>query len=199
MTIFTRITTGQSIAAATFNDPMVELESAISAGWSLIADYTAVATVSTITLSSIPSTYTDLYMSLSLASASSQTARLVFNGDTNAANYETVIFTLSYAGGLLTQQQTGLDRIHMTRFVPSGQTAGATAQYSAGNINIPKYTGTHPKTIYAQSAFNESTDYFVTNVIGRYLGTAAISSILVQGQSGDLIAGSHVALYGRGS
>lgn len=71
--VFTRITNGQSIDAATFNNPMTQLETGLQGGLTTIASGILGSSAFAISITSIPATFKDLILVANMASVSPST------------------------------------------------------------------------------------------------------------------------------
>ena len=169
--------------------------------YTLIASYTATGTVSDITFSSIPSTYTDLCVKYSLRSNSTsgttEYCLFRFNND-SGSNYTTRSIT---AGGTSTSSGT---RASQTELWSNNSSTGAndandTANtFSNGEIYIPNYLSSTQKSASIDDlAENNST---TTNKLGLaagiWTGTAAINAIKIFPLSGSWVQYTTAYLYG---
>lgn len=161
----------------------------------LISTTTVSTPVASITLSSLPQTYTDLLIVVSPRSDSASTALnllMQFNGDTGA-NYAYKYLrgsgaTVGVGGG------TGQTSILANSVVP-GSTATAN---TFGNITytIPNYAGSLSKMVLNNgvSENNAATSYQTLNG-GAWTSTAAITSIAFT-TTGNFVANTVVSVYG---
>ena len=150
--------------------------------------YTALATTtvavaaSSITFSSIPATYRDLVVVMSGTLSADSGVRVVFNGDTNTANYSRVFME---GNGSSASSGSGADN----RFIEVG-----TSQ-SNFVLQVLDYSATDKhKTSLARS--NQSNRIVWANA-GRWANTAAVTSLMIDPDSVTLLAvGTTIGLYG---
>jgi hypothetical protein len=168
-----------------------------------IAGSTLTGTASSFTFSSIPNTYTNLYLigSLRTNEASTLTGlRLRFNGDTGA-NYLRELLQ-SYQGGSGIRTETTVTNAFDTN-IYSGAAGGAdqTANFfSALDIFIPNYAGSLRKRAIINSGAdttNTSNFYWQTDQIqAAWNNTSAITTIELAPYNGSFVANSSLFLYG---
>jgi hypothetical protein len=150
---------------------------------------------SSITFSSIPATFTDLYLLVSVRStinATNDAGYLVFNSDTNSSNYS---FRQLRGDG-------------SNAFSNSGTFGGAFALRSSGNtatsntfgnngVYIPNYRVSAAKSVSADSVSeNNASSVGMSLWASLWTGTAAITSIQLRPETGDWVTGSSATLYG---
>lgn len=162
-----------------------------------ISSQVLTGTASSVTLSSIPGTYTDLIIRMSVRTNYASVTDILaiqVNGDTTA-NYSTVT--------LISDGSTASSSKQMNSgYGQSGRTnsAGSTASvFGAAEIYIPNYTLTSSRqfSTFGVSETNAATGVYVTSVANLYRGTSAISSITLYPLNGTaLVAGSRFDLYG---
>jgi hypothetical protein len=155
----------------------------MAATYTPIQTYTASGSQSSITFSSIPSTYTDLIMVFAGTSASTSNLTMQFNGDT-ASNYS------------------------VTRLYGTGTAAGSDRQSTQTGMNLGYVLGTGiTNDIYQVFNYANTTTY--KTAIGRsnntgdsaqagvglWRSTAAITSITIVA-SGNFSSASTFTLYG---
>jgi len=163
-----------------------------------IAKTVLTTTQSSITLNSIPSTYTDLLLVVSArndsASVGIENIRLRPNNSTSLV----YSFTIGYSSppnGASTNS-SGNNNINIY-----GNPGGSTTANTFGNIEIyiPNYTSSTNKPIsYTSVGENNDATMTFANVIGAGLwsDTTTISSIVLQSSSGSFVSGSRFDLYG---
>lgn len=161
------------------------------ATYTYIASSTLGSAASTITLSSIPSTYTDLVCVFSLRQnfSGANWAEISMQFNSSTSNQISKWYYNS-AGGAGSQTQTS--------FAFQGNSTLSTANsFSIHKMYIPNYTGSHTKTF---SLSNFTTDNSATilqyEVAGQWTNTSAINRIDILGTLGTFVAGSSVYLYG---
>jgi len=148
----------------------------------------------TISFSSIPSTYTDLCLKISLRSAYSSNADnlgISFNGSTASFSLKLLYGT----GTVATSYGSASDNNNVAALPAATATANT---FGNGDIYIPNYTGSTYKSISADSASENNTtaaqQYFYA---GLWSNTAAITSIqLTSGNSQNFVQYSTAYLYG---
>ncbi len=147
-----------------------------------------------ITLSSIPNTYDDLYVVLSVRSTNADDGLFFrFNNTTANTSWRNL---LGYSTGVLSQSGTGW-------LAGGGVRSGiGTSDYTNVGIYIPNYAGSSPKTASVDSVSpengNNGYQFLVANL---WNDTAAINRIDFYMQGGSMASGSKVSVYGikRGS
>jgi len=144
-----------------------------------------------ISFSSIPQTYTDLTLAISIRSGSSNDVLYVrINGDTSA----TTTMILEGNGASVTPNTSTTNTFVRFGTITS---AASASSFSNGLAYFPNYTGSAQKTVSVDyvSENNGSTAY-QTIVAGKFPVTAAITSILVTNTGGSLAEFSTAYLYG---
>jgi hypothetical protein len=146
-----------------------------------------------ITLSSIPSTYTDLLVKISgrgLQTGVQTTYDLRFNG--SSANWDSSNARIYGNGAAATSDSTSPPYLFAT-----GTTATANV-FSNDEIYIPNYTTAtlyKPVVTYTAAETNATTQYLGTQA-GNWQDTAAITSITLTGVINNFIQYTTVYLYG---
>jgi hypothetical protein len=149
---------------------------------------------STISFSSIPSTYTDLVLELSLRGTATglPDARIQFNGDTGS-NYKAQELTGNGASASANSYTTTDAHFHM------GGTSTTANTFTNTMIYIPNYAGSTQKP-FSGDAVNENntanTEVQVRLVSWLWTGTAAINAILLSTNTGNYAQYSSAYLYG---
>ena len=145
----------------------------------------------TITFSNIPQTYTDLKLVYSLRNASNNTTmQLTFNSDGARANY---LYRQFYGTGSAVNNDTQSD-LFWGNMDPSSYTANT---FSNGEIYIPNYLSANQKSVSTDSVIeNNATAAVTALLVGRWTGTAAITSIQLSCYIGTFAEFSSVTLYG---
>ena len=155
--------------------------------------YTPIATTTlgsaqaSISLSSIPSTYTDLLVVASIGSASPQQAYVIrFNSD-SATNYS---WTRLAGDGTTASSSRGTNQTYI-----SGFEIGSSTDTGAQIIHINNYSNTNVfKTALAR--INYAT-YHSSAIAGLWRSTSAINSITISSSGGaNIVTGSTLTLYG---
>jgi len=153
----------------------------------LIASYTAAGSVASIDFSSIPATYTDLYLLISTRvsdTGSGDDAVIAqFNADT-AANYSDIVL---YGGG---SSSTGsYTETSFRAGYSSGQSQTANT-FGNSSCYIPNYAGSNQKsgsTDWADEDNSSSTSYRGL-AAAKWTGTAAINAIKLKSITGKTFA-----------
>jgi hypothetical protein len=164
-----------------------------------IAESVLGASAASVTLSSIPGTYRNLFI---LWQARGDTAavntqmQLQFNGDTGA-NYDYIEenFRNGTASGAGAVAATAMSLDYLAASTaPVGTTGG-------GRIMIPNYAGTtFHKTVITEAFMRDgtvATSPFLSISGGDWRSTVAITSVLLKPTAGNFIAGSSFQLYGE--
>jgi hypothetical protein len=146
-----------------------------------LANVTLGSAVNSVTFSSIPATYRDLVLVLDGVSASDQTLGIEYNGDT-ASNYTFVRMfgTGSGSGGSSGGTEKNIGNFYTNR--------------SMGKVEIFDYSATDKHKIALSRMGAASNATFA--VAYRWANTAAITSLKVVTQGGNLNTGTTFALYG---
>lgn len=146
---------------------------------------------SSITFSSIPSTYTDLRVVFTLVGTSANpNCYLRFNSDT-ATNYSSTWLS-GYGTGYESLRGTNKSEIGMTWWGSIG-----TGKFGFYTADIFSYAGNTFKTVLISSNedFNGSGD--VSRFVGLWRSTSAISTILIKcDQTNGFGSGTIATLYG---
>lgn len=160
-----------------------------------IAEYTVGAGgVATVDFTSIPQTYTDLYLSVSVRGANSGGPESYFlyasfNGVTTNRTYR----RLEATGGSISYDTGSLAPICV-----AGGTAVGTNIFAAGSTHISNYSSTTANKNYysSWSSEHDSTASDVGIIAGLWQNSAAISSISIYLSSGNIAQHSRFSLYG---
>ncbi len=150
-----------------------------------LSTITLQAATSTLTFSSIPSTYRDLILSLeTFGTASSEFFSIYFNGDTTNTNYSRVI-AYSNSGG---NGSVAANNHYISAVYSSNR--------QLTNVQIFDYSvADKHKSLLTRVAAGQQSE--VVMVASRWANTAAISSISIVPVSGVFSAGSTFSIYGR--
>jgi hypothetical protein len=157
----------------------------------LIESKTLGTAASSIEFTSIPDSFTDLYILLSVRSTRSDitfsTVQVSFNGLTTNRSRRS-LYNVSGSVG----SDTGSDII----FVADSN--GATSNtFSNTSIYIPNYAGSTAKSVSIDSSTeNNGTPVFQELTAALWNSTAAITSVLISASGYDFVAGSTASLYG---
>lgn len=144
-----------------------------------------------ITFSSIPQTYTDLYLLVNIRSGSNNDVLFMrINGDTSATTSMIIEGNGSSAAANSSTTNT---------FVRFGTitSAASASTFSSGMAYLPNYTGSAQKTVSSDYVSeNNGTTAYQTIVAGRFPITAAITSLLISNTGSSLAEHSTASLYG---
>ena len=164
--------------------------------YTLISSNTLSSSAASVTFSSIPATYTDLVLKVSVrgdAAVVSNNLYCRFNGDTGA-NYS---YTQLYGNGATAASANGSPTNPSIYQGNVGASATAST-FSNVEIYIPSYTATQKKPFSADSAHetNATTAYRSANAL-LWQTTSAITSIDITIAGGSsFVSGSSFYLYG---
>lgn len=150
-----------------------------------IASQTLSSTTSSITFSSIPSTYRDLILIISAAASVNTGIRARFNGDTNT-NYTSVYLQGNGSSAFSATRSFGF--LDLSNFGPR-----TTFEFS-NIINLMDYSVTdkHKSILQRPNTPSASVEAYAS----RWASTSAISSIEIYVTSGTFSIGSVFSLFG---
>jgi len=158
---------------------------------------------SAITFSSIPQTYTDLFIIWSARGArvfQYDSAQIRFNSDTGS-NYSYIDMYMPNNGTTTTGNQTSrgiADRIYLTDVIPAANSTAST--FSAITIHIPNYTSSAQKVCLIEAAGEANTtstgDSVRLQLSGYWNNTSAINTISLAAYSANMAQYSSATLYG---
>lgn len=152
-----------------------------------LANITLGANVATVTFSSIAQTYRDLVLVMNGKSSTTNYLGIRFNSDSSATNYSIEMFgdgTSASSNAL-----NGTNFLYLQNNTPWN--TGALGVITA-NIFDYSQTDKH-KTVLSRSS---KSDTSTQALAGRWANTLAITSITVLANTGQLAAGTTLALYG---
>lgn len=157
-----------------------------------IATTTLGSAASTITFSSIPSTYTDLRLVITFSkeTATSQTSCVVrFNSDTGT-NYS---FTSVYGNGTsAASTRSTNDNYIYANFM----TDATSASLCFTSIDVFSYAGSTYKTVLTTGSGDKNGSGAVERIVGLWRSTSAINTVALISQIGNFAAGTTATLYG---
>jgi hypothetical protein len=156
---------------------------AVSA-YEVISTQTLSTTAATVTLSSIPQTYTDLVLVLRGTSTVDDTIMMQFNSDTGS-NYSWTQFGADGGSGVFSSRGSGLTSFRIGY--------GNTGQGSHITQVINYSNATTFKTSLSRS--NKGADD-VRAIVGLWRNTNAITSLTIIQTSGSFATGTTISLYG---
>jgi hypothetical protein len=161
----------------------------------LIASYSATGSVANITFSSIPSTYSDLVLKLSVRSnraTTQDTFKVTLNSITSGYSFKRV-----YGDGATAASDGSTGDATMTVGYSAGNSATAS---TFGNVElyIPNYAGSNYKSVSTDGVGeNNGTTAYAGLFASLSANTAAITSITIEGgTSATLLQYSSAYLYG---
>jgi hypothetical protein len=148
-----------------------------------------------IDFTSIPATYTDLVVKLSLrvnAGSGGYQTYVRFNGDT-AANYNWRNL-LGTGSAALSQNTSGDTGMRITMSNSSGDTAST---FGNSELYIPNYSGSTAKSVSADGVSeNNATSATADLAAGLWTGTAAITAVNIFASGANFVQYSTAYLYG---
>lgn len=159
-----------------------------------IATTTLGSAASSITFSSIPSTYTDLRLVYTVqGTASGQLCFTRFNGDTSGSTLYSL--TNLWADGTSVTSSANTSRSSWFDFQFGMPSSGS--NFAFGTIDIFSYAGSTYKTGLLTGSNDANGSGDVDRRVGLYRSTSAITSITLTPQaSGSFATGSSATLYG---
>jgi hypothetical protein len=159
----------------------------------LIETKTLVSAASSITFTSIPQTFTDLVLKVSLRSeraSSEDSANLIFNS--NSSNYSSRWLRRDDTNGV------GTGTLSNTLALLYQNTANLTSNtFSSAEVYIPNYTASQNKSYSVDTMQAHDGAAWGAILAGLWSNTSAITSITISVNVGpNFVAGSTVSLYG---
>jgi hypothetical protein len=161
-----------------------------------IASTTLASSQSTVTLSSIPSTYTDLMVLCSIKGdrqVNADPLEIVLNGTASGYSYTTL---LTVSGGITPGRGSADSRIYLDALVPQAF-FNATNLFNNVQVYLANYAGNKNKTLNVSGGFtsvNNASQTAIMAASALSTNTSAITSITFQGNG--YVAGSSFYLYG---
>lgn len=159
-----------------------------------IATATATGSSPNLLISSIPNTYTNLYIVAGLRSsdgrAGGQSASLTFNGDTGANYYKIALYADNTSGGSYPQNNVSTIELSCT------MNGGNANSFFSQSGHILQYKNTN---MWKTFIWRGDGGFFPANQlqIGYWRSTAAISSMNIQEPSNlNWVSGSYLSVYG---
>ena len=163
--------------------------------YELIASYEVGAGgASSIDFTSIPSTYTDLVLKVSLRAETSgiDAAKVTFNGSSSGYSYRSI-----WASGSGTPASYNGSSDGYFQLQYSGGTSSTASTFTNGEMYIPNYAGsTNKSASLDQVQENNATTAYIVPMALLWSNTAAITSIKIQQTTGNLAQYSTAYLYG---
>lgn len=153
-----------------------------------IATTTIGSATSSITFSSIPNTYTDLRIVLTLVAGATQYMQMDFNGDTST-NYA-VTWIDSSGTAIANGRTTNANYIDLSQRTAS---SGSVTFYA---IDILGYRGSTLKTCLQESNQDANGSGFVGRQVGLWRSTSAITTVRLFSGANIYGVGTVATLYG---
>ena len=180
--------------------PILGVLASAQQGAFAVGDYESIATTtvgsggtSTITFSSIPSTYTHLQLRASWVPSTGAYLKLNINSDTTGSNY----YSHSLFGTGTTAGASNLVGSSYPFVVMNGATGPSANEVASTVIDILDYTVTNKtKTVRALTGWDGNGTGCVELDSGYYAGTSAVSTLTFNLSSGSFNQYTKFALYG---
>ena len=163
--------------------------------YSLIASNTLSSSAASVTFSSIPSTYTDLVLSVCARTNDTgpENLQIYFNTDT-ATNYSTTY--LQGNGASATSARYTSQSVIQNPNTVEGTTYTSNT-FGSIEIYIPSYTASQNKPVSLSGASeNNATTAYINNGAGLWRNTAAITQIVIDQSGANFVSVSSFFLYG---
>lgn len=162
-----------------------------------IATTTLSSAATTYTFSSIPATYTDLKLILSLRSTgaySGNTGLFYFNGNNTGSNYNE---TWLKGNGTAASASRSMSNPYFSNTLDCPAASSTAGQYSLVIIDILGYRGSTYKTVLSQTSNEKNGSGTTLSAIHLWNNTAAITSVSIGMGAGEQLAiGTTATLYG---
>jgi hypothetical protein len=158
--------------------------------YTLIEAKTLGSATSSVTFTTIPQTYTDLLLRVSLRSSTANfPLYLVFNSS-SPINVSSKFLEGSGSAASSYSDSTGLAGY-------TGRSIQTTDTFGSGDIYIPNYTSSNAKS-FSSDTLNENngTEAYMAMAALLWTGTAAITQIEVKKLTEDFVTNSTFYLYG---
>lgn len=166
----------------------------MSTNMTLIEAKTLTTTAANFTFSSIPATYTDLCIVVSARSDTSSTQDGLWISQINGSGSNLSNIWLRGSGSGTTSSTSALYGILVGQINAANSTAST---FSNLSIYIPNYTSANNKSISIDSVQeHNATEAYMGFTAGLWSNSAAITSITLDPQVGDLVQHSTAYLYG---
>jgi hypothetical protein len=163
----------------------------------LISSQVLTSTAASVTFSSIPGTFKDLILKLSVRNSLTQEDMLLRINNDSSTLYSRVQLrgNGTQASSSINSAQTSIKLENAV--VGSGYTANT---FSNHEIYIPNYTASQNRQISSHAAIeNNGTEAFDIVHAGLYRSTTAITQIDLIASTGNFVSGSSFYLYGLAS
>jgi len=151
------------------------------------------STAASVVFSSIPGTYTDLWiMAMARNSSSLSTLNIQFNGDT-ASNYS---FRRLIGNGAAASSDSDASEGDIWIGLTTASTNTADT-FASNSIYVPNYAGSTNKSVSGESATEtNATTAYIQCTAGLWASTAAITSVTLAPDTGEFAIGSSFYLFG---
>jgi hypothetical protein len=150
------------------------------------------AAVSSVSFSSIPSTYKDLYLRWAVKNTTDDELKISFNGVTAGSNHESVsLFTTSSIQSAASSTSSVL--IHNSYLTSND----SNQSHAPGHMTIYQYANTsYHKNASSHGGYHQTTYPYVRTSTICFASTSAITSMRFFVGTGEIAIGSHFAVYG---
>ena len=163
--------------------------------YTLISSNVLASATASVTFSSIPATYTDLLLRLSLRAATDggpENIQITFNGATT--NYSST-YVEGNGATATSSRYTGQSIIQFPNVIDG--TAYTASTFGSTDIYIPSYTASQNKPMAGLGASeNNATTAFINATAALWSNTSAITSITIDQSGANYAIGSSFYLYG---
>lgn len=165
-----------------------------------IQSVTLTASAASITFSGIPQTYTDLVLRFSLRcdQTASQAVYVRLNGDSSAVYSTTSMYAFPNGfSSAFSNRGTGGADLLLGYANGTGTTSNS---FSSFEMYLPNYTAATNKPFSSTNALETNTtgayDAYLATDAHLFRGTAAVSSLSISVNTGNLVVGNTAHLYG---
>ena len=162
-----------------------------------IATTTLSSAATTHTFSSIPATYTDLKLILTLRSTGAyggNTGLFYFNGNNTGSNYNEAWLK---GNGTAASASRSFSNPYFSNTLDCPAASSTAGQYSLVIIDILGYRGSTYKTVLSQTSNDKNGSGTILSAIHLWNNTAAITSVSIGMGAGEQLAiGTTATLYG---
>ena len=182
-----RIGIGSSGQVLTVSGGVPAWATASSGGMTSLA--TGTLSGASVTISSISGSYNDLHLVITnrVHATANKAAAIRFNGDSGVKYTVATGYNNDTSAGITTPDQTFIRT--------GGDAASSGTSYSIEYLKIYNYANTSIYKICDTNSYTTNTTASIRNSIGFYQSAAAITSITILAESGNLTSGNYV-LYG---
>jgi len=160
--------------------------------YTLIAAQTLASNATTVTFTSIPSTYTDLCIKVSARTNSAAVYEYMYINFNNT----TYVATVRYLQGSGSGANSGTESTGYLGIVDGNNATANT--FSNNEIYIPNYAGSNNKSYSVDGTMeNNATESYMHLIAGLWSSTAAINQIAIKaGNTQSFLTNSTFYLYG---